>query len=203
MNASVHDVTRMRQREEKEAADTLGYDVEFGHLPEPNHRYRMQTFDEVMDPSLSPTQDPSFEAAQSVVQRVAQRPVDLVLAPLGIGGHIDHRILNCICVRMLKAGMVHSMAFYEDLPYAGEMELSQLAETERQWGTWLRPHILCRDGLQDKLQALQAYKSQLIKRHIDCVCQHHARVGGERIWLPLQSYQAVRASDTSLATRLQ
>ncbi|XVN44358.1 MAG: PIG-L family deacetylase [Rickettsia hoogstraalii] len=40
-----------------------------------------------------------------------------IFCPLGIGGHIDHKIVKEICLKIFRNNY-HNLVFYEDLPYA-------------------------------------------------------------------------------------
>jgi LmbE family N-acetylglucosaminyl deacetylase len=60
------------------------------------------------------------------------RSSDLVLAPLALGGHVDHLLVHIAAV---KTYAENRLVFYEDLPYAGRLptaELSKLAQ-QRSW----------------------------------------------------------------------
>lgn len=76
--------------------------------------------------SREPFDPAALALADAVADVVAQRcPAgETVLAPLGLGWHIDHRIAAQAGVRLSRGGrQVH---FYEDLPYAGFTRSSRL-----------------------------------------------------------------------------
>lgn len=80
----------------------------------------------------------------------------MILAPAGIGGHLDH-VLVALAVRELLAARVivpERLAIYEDLPYAAA------ASGPREVGS-ARPLPTSRDALTLKLAALAVFRTRL------------------------------------------
>jgi LmbE family N-acetylglucosaminyl deacetylase len=107
-----------------------------------------------------------------------------VLAPLGLGNHIDHQLVH-IAVRQSSVGAV---SYYEDYPYCIRVKSFGLP------GMNPRVHALSRLALEHKLRAIRAYESQLgpvfsthqnIRRRMTA---HVRSMGGERLWHPLEVY---------------
>jgi len=72
-----------------------------------------------------------------------------VYAPLGVGQHVDHKIVRCAA-----KGSGHAFAYYEDFPYA-----EQAALTKGQYRTELI--LLSEEALEAKIAAIACYRSQL------------------------------------------
>ena len=123
-------------------------------------------------------------------------PAKRWLAPLGIGGHVDHRLLR-------QAAMQHvahrpgpktpELLFYEDFPYALKLKnrfralgLAAFGFANRRF----QPHpvAVSGDSLEKKIKAIAHYTSQvrpLFGTHQDLSRTVHgyaAKVGGERLW---------------------
>lgn len=97
-------------------------------------------------------------AAHLIGALVTRVDPTLVLAPLGIGAHVDHEITGA-AVRYLglDAGRVH---WFEDLPYA---LYAHLRGWERQLTAGLEeaPVTVDEQDWRDKIAAVAAYESQL------------------------------------------
>ncbi|MBB4952319.1 LmbE family N-acetylglucosaminyl deacetylase [Agrobacterium vitis] len=111
-----------------------------------------------------PQDDPIYGAVCEAVQE-AVSGFDLVLAPLGIGGHIEHIMVREACRQLCS----HAL-FYEDLPYAGDYSNLQLDA----FVASVLPGAQCRtfdinQGLGIKVERLLGYASQVTARDLDKV----------------------------------
>lgn len=92
----------------------------------------------------------------AAAQRLSSRSVASVqvVAPLGIGGHVDHLIARKACEQVFGAA---SLAYYADMPYARApwrwraAQCRQAALSRRSW-RWISPR---------KQQVLRAYASEM------------------------------------------
>lgn len=115
-----------------------------------------------------------------------------VLAPLGLGRHIDHLIVRDAGAALASSGRI-DVAFWEDLPYAGRVPLAaldhEIVEAQRAAGLSLAPCLVTDPRMEAvKAAALACYPSQTIDVHRRGVLEHLARVSGsgapaERLWL--------------------
>ncbi|MEM8963042.1 MAG: PIG-L family deacetylase [Acidobacteriota bacterium] len=109
-----------------------------------------------------------------------------VLAPLGVGGHVDHRLVHRAAHRVWGSDVV----YYEDFPYVRKW--GALDHTLRRLGgrdAWRAERVpLDRDDLQARIEACRAYASQIaplfgterrMRRRIRRIVR---RRGGERRW---------------------
>jgi len=113
-----------------------------------------------------------------------------VMAPLGLGNHIDHLLVKAAAEKALAS---HKLAFYEDLPYAAwttEAALHErIAETERKIGALLRPVVIrSKNAIPRKRRIITGYQSQISPEEAAMIARFAGRYGGgERIWIPKHS----------------
>lgn len=105
-------------------------------------------------------------------------PADQVVAPLGLGGHVDHQLVR-IAVEQSSAGPV---CFYEDFPYCVGAKGCGPPSTR------FEVHALTRLVLEHKLCAILAYESQVepvfsarenVRKRVTGYLHY---TGGERLW---------------------
>ena len=85
-------------------------------------------------------------------------PGAVFYAPLGVGGHVDHKIVRAGAVAL--AGLGSTVLFYEDFPYAAKQPdavETALAETPVDWASELVPI-----DVDPKIAAFRGYASQLV-----------------------------------------
>ena len=116
---------------------------------------------------------------------------DLVLAPLGLGDHVDHRVVN---EAALACSSNAQLAFYEDLPYAAWTPESGLrakvAELQRTMSASLAPLVIrtAACGVTRKLSSVSRYRSQITRAEGATIARYALRYrSGERIWIPKSS----------------
>lgn len=126
----------------------------------------------------------------------------LVLAPLALGHHIDHRVVRQAALRHLHTG--GAVGFYEDLPYAATIALPAIeaaaADLARRARRKLAPHLLFARGRPaNKAAAIRIYRSQLSRSTVERVIGHGRRLDrrgfAERIWLCSRAAALLPASD--------
>jgi LmbE family N-acetylglucosaminyl deacetylase len=118
----------------------------------------------------SPREDDMFEPVCLAVARAAAG-FDLVLSPLGIGGHIEHALVREACLRAGRPAL-----YYEDLPYAGDYSNEELDRC----ATAHLPQARCRgidvgSALDRKSAHLLGYASQVNERDLDKVLTYSRR----------------------------
>jgi LmbE family N-acetylglucosaminyl deacetylase len=114
----------------------------------------------------------------------------LVLAPLGLGNHVDHLAARAAAVRSVPP---QRLAFYEDLPYATSTPANDLADRVKQTGhesgCRLKPVLLrapC--AVWRKRRIVARYESQITRDEATSIARWAAQYGGgERIWIPAVS----------------
>lgn len=188
---------RLRRAEDHAAYLRLGIE-KIHHLEVPDAVYRGAAAGGAYYDSeaaiFGPVRPEERDLAAEIVARLAPliRARGRILAPLGAGGHVDHRIARRVGERLAAAG--RSVTFYEELPYVespGALD-SALGERER----W-RPQILRLDpqALEAKIAAVAYYRTQIPVLYGDeRQMEHRVRAvaldagGGrgyaERLWWP-------------------
>lgn len=155
----------LRREEDRRALRLLG--AEGTHLPHLDAIYRRsREGGQWLYPDHPAVFGPVAAEEATLPQTLAREIASLcrppgqtvVHAPLGVGGHVDHRLVRAAALLLEEAG--HPLRFYEDFPYseeAGELEaaLADLAP--------LQPIIIPYDErvLQARLDAMALYGSQL------------------------------------------
>ena len=110
-----------------------------------------------------------------------------VLAPLGLGNHVDHLTVHHAAIRAVTPS---KLGFYEDLPYATRTSNEELRQkvlkAERAVGCFLQPvTIRSSHSRWRKRQAISGYASQITSTEAETIARWTNSSGtGERLWLP-------------------
>jgi LmbE family N-acetylglucosaminyl deacetylase len=120
--------------------------------------------------------------------RAASRDA-LVLAPLALGDHIDHRTVH---LAALKAGRAHRVGFYEDLPYASWTDdaviRERVSKVEAVIGIPLFPALRRSASWRFKERVIRRYDSQIDAGMARMIARYGEKyMGAERIWAPRHS----------------
>jgi LmbE family N-acetylglucosaminyl deacetylase len=148
-----------RECEDDEALDIVGASTRRLDLLEALYRKgsdgepRYDTDQAIFQPPAQPIEEEVAAVAERIAAQVAVADPDLVLAPLGIGGHIDHLLVSQ-AARQLDRNVLH----YEDVPYV-------LYERCQRWWVDLAVHrpqlyVCTRNGWSAKIHAIDCYTSQ-------------------------------------------
>jgi LmbE family N-acetylglucosaminyl deacetylase len=187
------DAAAERRAEDIAACAILGADSL--HLPIPDCIYRT---DPANGASFYTSDDDIFgdihPAEAGLVDEIARMLRDLpvagqVVAPLGVGHHVDHLLVRAAAEQVWPAGL----AYYEDYPYAEKPGYLQrmLGDDLRTW----RPDVqeITPAGLAAKCDAIWAFRSQM-STFFDSreamaarVGGYMEQVGGERLWVRVGS----------------
>jgi LmbE family N-acetylglucosaminyl deacetylase len=102
----------------------------------------------------------------------------VVYAPLGVGRHVDHRV-----VRRAAEASGQTLVYYEDYPYAQDRQAVQNAQQGKTWRSELAL-LLSGGALEAKVAAVACYRSQLSTFWAD-EAEMVAAVGAftERYWV--------------------
>lgn len=169
-----HETTRARKAEEMINGRIIGADTVFlDELDAPLRGYQRVKV------------APNAKRDRAMIARVEKRLANeikgckRVFFPLGIGGHVDHRIVHHMGMRLL--GNNKNFYFYEDLPYAVRYARPRFDSSEYRARKELMPIQIF-----DKLSLANTYETQMIPRIPLGIFAHSLRVGRgkfcERVW---------------------
>jgi LmbE family N-acetylglucosaminyl deacetylase len=182
-NGPEEQVTQLRHREEMQAAQIAGYGLDFWGFGEPFVRPGFQQVADIFDLRRPLAHESVWEHLLAAVDRAVCSHTGLLVAPLGCGGHIDHRIVRAAVLACWTRYPHLRVGFYEDLPYCHSLSDAQiLAALPVVADRSFQPHIVS-EGLGPKLALLEVYRSQLSDGHLWAVKAYWARRGGERLWI--------------------
>ncbi|WP_102961374.1 PIG-L family deacetylase [Mangrovicella endophytica] len=162
------------------AARILGYRALHLGLPGAQDRRELKlgavfgwTKARVLDgPAGSADLDAVLSALEPVLQRAAQDGCMRILAPAGIGGHLDH-VLTRIAAERWAAATGLPLIFFEDLPYGATSVFDGAGATGG-----LEPRLTnIASALGSKRAALRVYRTRLRDHQIDACLRHAATIG--------------------------
>jgi LmbE family N-acetylglucosaminyl deacetylase len=178
-----------RRQEDHEACSALGagHPVHLSHL-EAIHRCDPRTSAPLYPAVPALFGEPAAVEGELVaaIARQLREGVSAggVVAPLAVGGHVDHRILRAAA----EAAFGPNLSYYEDYPYAraGGEAVEPALGGFTGWRHTLVP--LAEMDLERKIAAIAAYRSQVphlfrgrgaLARDVTAQAR---QVGGERLW---------------------
>jgi LmbE family N-acetylglucosaminyl deacetylase len=196
------EVMQLRREEDLEACRRLG--AEPLHLDLPEAPYRKDARGAILYPELTalfgevaaddlPWRE---QIAGIIAELAAGAGTDPeLLAPLGVGGHVDHQLVRGAAQRTGR-----ELAYYEEFPYVAWkwLALRRALRVLGGPGEWRSESIaVSPDQFERKVAAINAYASQVpamfrtearLRKQLR---RHHRKAGGERIW---RAQAAPRAS---------
>ncbi len=147
------DYMALRRMEDRAAADILGVsDLRWLGLPEAPHRgYNSAS---ALFDAISDDDDVWRPLAEQISALAGELRPDIVLAPQGLGNHVDHRQM----IRAVLNVVPQHLAFYRDTPYA----IRNPDAVPYVGGPDLRECVLgTADGLERRIAASCSYASQV------------------------------------------
>jgi LmbE family N-acetylglucosaminyl deacetylase len=153
------DAAVTRQREDLAALACLGAEAVHWHYADCIYRRTPDgQFPYDSEESLWAEIHPAEEGLiAELAARLAALPLGTrgaLYVPLGLGHHVDHRIVNCAANRA-ACRLVH----YEDFPYAEDLQEVEAALESAQWQINLT--MVSEAALQAKIAAVGCYESQI------------------------------------------
>lgn len=122
-------------------------------------------------------------------------PGSLLLAPLALGNHIDHRLVRLAACLLQARGF--RVLLYEDTPYAAELAPEEIDDAARLAGLLLKaplePLLFASPAVvETRALAVQCYASQCREGDLERLLLHARRLqnGGlpaERLWRPVRN----------------
>jgi hypothetical protein len=102
-----------RRAEDEGFARTLGVGLVGGEWPDAVVRRRRYRSPAQLFAPLRADEAPLVEAVRAALQARVDAGARRVVAPLGVGGHVDHQVAHAACRALAGAEVV----YYEDTPY--------------------------------------------------------------------------------------
>jgi LmbE family N-acetylglucosaminyl deacetylase len=156
------DPVSTRRIEDERVLDDLGAEVEYWEFYDCIYRQANGEFlythhDAVFGP-IHPAETALIATLTHNLRRLTETwPEAVFYAPIGAGGHVDHRLVRASAVALQRTGL--PVQFYEDFPYvAREGVLGEAqAELPVTWTSHLTPIDVAR-----KIATIAGYASQLL-----------------------------------------
>ena len=133
---------------------------------------------------------------REIEHHIRSLQADLILAPITIGDHIDHRISRAASLGAI-AEIGSAIGFYEDLPYAARNSEARLQELVREIGITLHPWTIpIDDGVVWKRSCALLYPSQISQDTAEEIALYGVRYeNGERYWMTSEAVHFIRSLD--------
>jgi LmbE family N-acetylglucosaminyl deacetylase len=122
---------------------------------------------------------------------------DVLIAPLTVGGHVDHRIVQAWALELWHSGVVKDLRFFTDYPYAENVEA--LNSALERIALPLQPDViaLTEFDVRAKINAIACYHSQIstfwssVNAMETTICSYLTGGGqhdpSETLWHPMRS----------------
>ena len=165
------EVTRLRRSEDEAFSSTIGLVSRFLDLPEASLRPDLG-HGGVWARDISESFPEPPELMQALRSLLSEFTPALLVAPLGLGHHKDHLLVQRAARRLANGGP-RQIVFYEDLPYAERLTVREITRHAKAVDARLEPRsISITEVLDRKIRALDCYSSQLEREHIDATRRH-------------------------------
>lgn len=178
-------VVARRRREDLAACDRLGADALHWDLLECIYRRERVTgqplygrFEDLFG-TIGPSDRPTILA---VAERMAELPEHReLLVPLGVGGHVDHRIARAAAEQRFGSDLL----YYEEYPYSRRPKAVRRVVGGVGWRS--EPVPASEEAVAAKIEAVAAYRSQVRPlfggpRRMRWKLRRFHRKAGERLW---------------------
>ncbi len=184
-----------RRAEDRCALRALGAEVRFGKWPDA--LFRTDGQGRALYPDLARLfgaphpRDPLLGALDTLIPTDAE--IAALYVPLGVGGHVDHRIVRSAALRWAARRPKVAVFFYEEYPYSA----AGADEVRRAQGSLQSPLLaqvfpMDEDALSTKVRAIACYRSQIstfwadvddMARAVRAYAHQVGRAyGAERLW---------------------
>ncbi len=161
----VNAVTRIRQAEETDAVRTFGVELVYHELSEAALR-DSEAGDCIFAENCTERFSGPPELDNLVLESVRDLPGATIWAPLGLGCHRDHLLVQRTAALVAQSAG-RPLVYYEDLPYAAQMAERAIERHALQIERRLRPERIAVEGVfEQKLATVAGYSSQITARHL-------------------------------------
>lgn len=152
------DYMELRREEDKEWAKIIGAEVVHGQFMEAPHRgYHspIELFGPIFD-----SDEISLFLSKWLDELIAFSTPDLVLIPLGVGGHVDHQWVRKIAAKAITDSAI--LVFFKDQPYSWKSNDDSLKDILSGLNPFFDLGIsFHQDSIERALMAAESYKTQI------------------------------------------
>jgi LmbE family N-acetylglucosaminyl deacetylase len=178
---SVDAVSALRESEDRAYCERRGIDyASFSYSDS-----LAMGYDEAMELTIAPNHDPrTAEIVEHIGDFVARHAPRVVLAPCGVGGHVDHRIVRTAAQALREVDVF----LYEDIPYSAGLSLPALKRQLTEEALAPAMTVDIESVVRDKCDDMWSYRSQTTEAAVAAMLLHSGRIGAgaaryaERLW---------------------
>ncbi|MBJ7311500.1 PIG-L deacetylase family protein [Rugamonas sp. CCM 8940] len=171
-------------REQEDRAYCARRRIDYALLPCPDSF--LMGYDEATELSAAAAADDprTADIVKLIGDAVARLLPHIVLAPCGLGGHVDHQIVRLAADALERVEVL----YYEDLPYSAGLPLAELDRQLSAQGLVPKVTADIEIVLEGKCADMWGYRSQTSEATIAEMLLHAGRVGkggaryAERLW---------------------
>ncbi len=178
---SVDAVSAQREQEDRAYCERRQLDYSILRCPDSF----VMGYDEAKEVSVAPREDPrTADIVKLIGDSVARLVPDVVIAPCGVGGHIDHQIVRAATEALHRVDIL----YYEDIPYSATLQLTELEKELAVQGLTPAMTVDIEIVLRTKCEDMWGYRSQTSAPTVAEMLLHASRVGAgiaryaERVW---------------------
>ena len=204
LNQTVDIITKTRKQEDLWFFNSLCNDITVEHMDLLDAPLRLGIKEKQV--FSIPISESNCEETVNIYHHIKSlcNPNTLLIAPLAIGGHIDHLIVRDASLMIADEG--YPIALYEDLPYSSDITRAQIElcisdiESEKNI-KFSALTVKIEKYIETKIQKINAYKSQISDLIISRILRHSKNVGNgvpsERIWVSEKAYEKFKIKHLS------
>ena len=174
-------ISAEREREDREYCVRWSIDYDLLHCPDSF----VMGYDAATELRISVTEDPRTEGVVDLIlNSVACSQPEVVLAPCGLGGHVDHQIVRVAADARARVQVL----YYEDVRYSSSLPLPELERQLAAQGLIPAMTTDIEGVLDSKCEDMWGYRSQTSSSTVAQMLLHAGRVGtgisryAERLW---------------------
>ncbi len=178
-------ISAERVREDRRALRTLCAQIRIeDHALMDGPVRRRTSLQEVFDPNSTTIAAAEVAFLATLIEKHVRR--SLVLAPLGLGGHLDHLTLNAAARTAAKH---HRVGFYEDAPYIRGARPEEITGRVSETGMNLVPRFISAvRSSRFKERIVSLYQTQIDRVEAQAIARFRFLYRpSERIWIPPHS----------------
>lgn len=182
------DVSALRAREDRRSINAVDPGIAIRSLGMLDGPLRLSIdFGSITNPAVCSPRPQEVTQLARMIRNYCR--ASLVLAPLGLGEHIDHRTVRDAAIVAVSGKL---LAFYEDLPYASWTSetaiLERISELQARSGTPVTAVYHRSRNSRFKSTVVRKYRSQIDDRMASLIARYSNKYNGaERIWAPRNS----------------